>query len=1060
MKVYVDISKQCIIKTDDEDRTVFKGDENVDHIKVYFKEMPTQWYLTLGALLPNGRTIPQRFHDGEVLTDEIDGTTYYYATFTLSKENGFTLVNGLTNFTLRIHYVNDSNVVIKEKTIGAIAVNIVESTTEDENILILDGDTAEVVYNMKLAIENMQARLTNYENSFTSNQITARALLKVLNDFSSYKVVFGHSYKEDEEDASTRKYFLMAVVNKEDNSNVIFGIDATGKVYYKNFEILNLVDKDDLENQMKDLDNNKVDKKGDVVDGLLTVNKGVEIPKNHGVINTETGDGMLFMPDGSLALNTTSKGLVLTLIKDLSNLLCREYTFPDKDGEIVLKEDFKGEVKTLDDKIKSVLELLKVDDINYETMQKVVDALKLSQKDIEALEKEFDNYYDKKAVASLISQLEAGMTVMVVDALPTENISLTTIYLIPKEDYYVEYIYVESQGKFELIGNTKIDLTDYIRKLSGNFYIENTENGISFGHIQDDGTKIGYLYDTKGTLYHNTVDGNYEVLDVGNFKNLMKLDDITLYNLGAYDTISNGVITRKTGYITINAENITGIQSNTNSSGYYPIYTNLITPSNILVSWSNQIGVSNTTFSVENINSSWIGNGEIGLYATDTIVIGVDNSTHTIDSVKAMCPIYIQYELANSYTENVIEGQPLITLDKQGSQWLREEWEKGINLGDFNDREGNYWVSIQNDITDFINSLPVGTYRISADITPLELADGYSISDCFTWIQVTGGQYIGDGVLALTYYDSLNQTKRSELLFTKQNYTNYGFYLWGIGNHNGGNHGKIKVSNIMITKGEGIYPYQPYNANKHITNYEAEFLKKEYSRGENLLDYVSLVNGTTNNNGLPTNIGELTRVVCEDFVSVKPNTTYTLNTNNGFEIYEVNYFDNDKNTISLNTISKSTYTFTTPSNCYYLTLLFRNSDNSVISPSAVKNNATFTDNATYEGEIVRSKDLTKILYKHSIHFKSTVNSNITIIATLPSATPITIDNALNYDITGCPYYNSNSILGTVVSGFYSDDEDIVIEVIGTSVDGSGSYHDWDLVYAASISDTVTEAIDE
>lgn len=230
MKVYVDISKQCIIKTDDEDRTVFKGDENVDHIKVYFKEMPTQWYLTLGALLPNGRTIPQRLHDGNILTEEVDGTTYYYATFTLSKENGFTLMSGKTLFTLKIHYVNDSNVVIKEKTMGAIAVNVVDSTTDDENILILDGDTAEVVYNMKLAIENMQARLTNYENSFTSNQITARALLSILNDFSSYKVVFGHSYKEDEEDASTRKYYLMAVVNKEENSDVIFGIDKNGRL--------------------------------------------------------------------------------------------------------------------------------------------------------------------------------------------------------------------------------------------------------------------------------------------------------------------------------------------------------------------------------------------------------------------------------------------------------------------------------------------------------------------------------------------------------------------------------------------------------------------------------------------------------------------------------------------------------------------------------------------------------------------------------------------------------------------------------------------------------------
>lgn len=373
MKVYVDISKQCIIKTDDEDRTVFKGDENVDHIKVYFKEMPTQWYLTLGALLPNGRTIPQRLHDGNILTEEVDGTTYYYVEFTLSKENGFTLMNGKTLFTLKIHHVNDSNVVVKEKTMGAIAVNVVESTTEDENILILDGDTAEVVYNMKLAIENMQARLTNYENIFTSNQITARTLLNVLNDFSSYKVVFGHSYKEDEDDIESRKYFLMAVVNKDDNSDIIFGIDADGKVSVitdtfiskldsinatiQNLEITDTASIETLEASAAQISSLKVHTldvndtaqilnlivstallgKTDI-NGRLTAQKGVGIPKNYGLQNDETGEGLLFMPNGSMALNGTTKGLVLTLVKTISNLLCREYTFPDMNGNVLLKE--------------------------------------------------------------------------------------------------------------------------------------------------------------------------------------------------------------------------------------------------------------------------------------------------------------------------------------------------------------------------------------------------------------------------------------------------------------------------------------------------------------------------------------------------------------------------------------------------------------------------------------------------------------------------------------------------------------------------------------------------
>lgn len=53
----------------------------------------------------------------------------------------------------------------------------------------------------------------------------------------------------------------------------------------------------------------------------------------------------------------------------------------------------------------------------------------------------------------------------VVKTLPTEDISTSTIYLVPKvgsgNDVYEEYIYVNNN--WELIGNTSIDLTDYAK---------------------------------------------------------------------------------------------------------------------------------------------------------------------------------------------------------------------------------------------------------------------------------------------------------------------------------------------------------------------------------------------------------------------------------------------------------------------------------------------------------------------------------------------------------------------------------------------------------------------
>ena len=58
--------------------------------------------------------------------------------------------------------------------------------------------------------------------------------------------------------------------------------------------------------------------------------------------------------------------------------------------------------------------------------------------------------------------------VEVVDALPTENISETTIYLVPSKsnegDMYKEYIY--KNGKWELLGIQKLDLKPIENRLT------------------------------------------------------------------------------------------------------------------------------------------------------------------------------------------------------------------------------------------------------------------------------------------------------------------------------------------------------------------------------------------------------------------------------------------------------------------------------------------------------------------------------------------------------------------------------------------------------------------
>lgn len=75
------------------------------------------------------------------------------------------------------------------------------------------------------------------------------------------------------------------------------------------------------------------------------------------------------------------------------------------------------------------------------------------------------NYYDKGEINDMISNIST-LNILVVDELPTSDISTTTIYFMPNgktgNNVYNEYIYVSN--KWELIGTTEIDLSNYYTK--------------------------------------------------------------------------------------------------------------------------------------------------------------------------------------------------------------------------------------------------------------------------------------------------------------------------------------------------------------------------------------------------------------------------------------------------------------------------------------------------------------------------------------------------------------------------------------------------------------------
>ena len=93
----------------------------------------------------------------------------------------------------------------------------------------------------------------------------------------------------------------------------------------------------------------------------------------------------------------------------------------------------------------------------------------------------------------------------IVDELPTENIDTHTIYLVKEtvgeaDDYYNEYIYIN--GEWELLGSTRIDLSDYYTKEQVDKIVENLTTLLN-GEIDTINGNIDAINENIGTINNN-----------------------------------------------------------------------------------------------------------------------------------------------------------------------------------------------------------------------------------------------------------------------------------------------------------------------------------------------------------------------------------------------------------------------------------------------------------------------------------------------------------------------------------------------------------------------------
>ena len=294
-----------------------------------------------------------------------------------------------------------------------------------------------------------------------------------------------------------------------------------------------------------------------------------------------------------------------------------------------------------------------------------------------------------------------------------------------------------------------------------------------------------------------------------------------LYNLGAYDTISGNVITRQTGYLKLDGVNVKVV--NVEYSHY--ISFNFVSPNKEAFTLvASDFGVSTTTNWDTNDGFYFnpVGDYRLTLKATGQPVKTI-NEWNTYFSQN---PIYIQYKLATSYTEEIIEGQPLITLDQQGSQWLRDEWEKGLNLLNTFDRSNIptdsslYNATLNND----------GSYTSTA--TSDQRAWTYSNSDFK--LHLTKGKYYLSvtGTISTGYVEIYNTNDK--LLVATSSENNYKGSFTLTNDTNVGIMAKLYNSSnvkIMLNEGDHPYPYQAYNGEIVHDKDIADLYKQEYNLG-------------------------------------------------------------------------------------------------------------------------------------------------------------------------------------------------------------------------------------
>ena len=243
--------------------------------------------------------------------------------------------------------------------------------------------------------------------------------------------------------------------------------------------------------------------------------------------------------------------------------------------------------------------------------------------------------YTKNEVNNLISAI-AQIHFQIANQLPTHDIDLHTIYFVPKQESttnsYNEYVYINN--KWELIGSTDVDLSNYYTKQEVDLLLSGKVSQVAVNPILHSGTKIAEITVNGNTqnLYAPTGGGGGGSVEWGNIGGNIE-DQEDLQN--ALNEINENDIHVESGKIKT-VENI-------DISGYY--------------SWTGEIreGVLMPIFTntdKPDLNSHIFATGQGKYLDLGSVIYDTDNLTYIdINNSTSESPLIIRFTRDESYDD-------------------------------------------------------------------------------------------------------------------------------------------------------------------------------------------------------------------------------------------------------------------------------------------------------------------------------------------------------------------------------------------------------------------------